>query len=407
MRMPPNRVAVVVLLLLVIACIGAWWWQAGGQPDVTRNATAPILADVPKTPSQVAGKAPSGAPGMLRDPAIQRCERALRATVDAHARVLGQRPDALSQAIYALAMPSDPALGPEEEWDTQRAMRRVELRMEAQRKAMLHAASLAPEDSRIQQLAVAMCGDTPECDERRRAQLERSRSNLDGWLDEISIASARNDPHALAEALKGAAAATDYQPLLRTSSEMLLDAFSGLPDPPDCTRDAARRAFSKEFGEGREFGIGEYTAMMAFSNNSAFLRSYGSLLNVCRPLPDADFPAQRQAQCRAIAIRLADGPYTIDRGIGLAMMVSLAGVGTEARHWRERYREYQWMMAQASDPSAQALMQAQELALDEARVMQAALEASGLWPPPADWLPADERARSLILTGRPPPGPPK
>ena len=31
------------------------------------------------------------------------------------------------------------------------------------------------------------------------------------------------------------------------------------------------------------------------------------------------------------------------------------------------------------------------------------LAKAGRWPPPADWLPKNERARSLILTGRPPP----
>jgi len=39
---------------------------------------------------------------------------------------------------------------------------------------------------------------------------------------------------------------------------------------------------------------------------------------------------------------------------------------------------------------------------DEIRATQAALEVAGRWPPPADWLPSDPRARSLILTGRPP-----
>ena len=41
----------------------------------------------------------------------------------------------------------------------------------------------------------------------------------------------------------------------------------------------------------------------------------------------------------------------------------------------------------------------------EVPAMQAELEAHGRWPAPAGWLPDNERARSLIQTGRPPPDP--
>ena len=47
----------------------------------------------------------------------------------------------------------------------------------------------------------------------------------------------------------------------------------------------------------------------------------------------------------------------------------------------------------------------EDYAFDEMGAMQRALEAQGLWPAPAGWLPRDERARSLIQTGRPPPDP--
>ena len=69
-------------------------------------------------------------------------------------------------------------------------------------------------------------------------------------------------------------------------------------------------------------------------------------------------------------------------------------------------REVLWMQEAGADPGVQSLLRGEDYMLDEMTGMQEALRAQDHWPPPADWLPADERARSLILTGRPPPGPP-
>ena len=62
------------------------------------------------------------------------------------------------------------------------------------------------------------------------------------------------------------------------------------------------------------------------------------------------------------------------------------------------------MLAQATTPALQGLTQ-EDYALDEVQSMQEALLAAGRWPAPTNWLPQDQRARSLIQTARPPPTP--
>jgi hypothetical protein len=99
---------------------------------------------------------------------------------------------------------------------------------------------------------------------------------------------------------------------------------------------------------------------------------------------------------------MADGDTLIEQSIALPMLVQLAGDGDDAMRWRERYRNNKWLIANLGKPVFKGLTM-EDYTFDEASAMQRALEAANRWPPPADWLPQDERARSLILTGRPPP----
>lgn len=78
----------------------------------------------------------------------------------------------------------------------------------------------------------------------------------------------------------------------------------------------------------------------------------------------------------------------------------------EAAQWRERYRQHRWLMEQRDVALDFDMSKAYaRMTEGEARTHQAELQRQGRWPPPADWLPKDENARSLILTGRPSPKP--
>jgi hypothetical protein len=100
---------------------------------------------------------------------------------------------------------------------------------------------------------------------------------------------------------------------------------------------------------------------------------------------------------------MADGDRLMDQVIANQVMIELTADSADSAAWRERYRRNRWLMEQQQDPAILSTYRIDDYADGEVRRMQVALEAAGRWPPPADWLPANDRDRSLILTGRPPP----
>ena len=183
-----RRVAVVLLLALILL---AGWWAGYRQAATVAAATshsqsghgsldAPLLASM---------RLPEGA---RVDPAIRACERALMEAFNSRARDLRLRPDAVSQVAYALAPPHgtpDDA----EEWGTDAALRIGELRLAESRRHLLHAASLAPGDMRIQWLAAIQCEGGPGCGQVMAALLAKDPDNMAGWLHELVRARRAND----------------------------------------------------------------------------------------------------------------------------------------------------------------------------------------------------------------------
>ncbi|MEG2942096.1 MAG: hypothetical protein RR969_11030, partial [Thermomonas sp.] len=90
------------------------------------------------------------------------------------------------------------------------------------------------------------------------------------------------------------------------------------------------------------------------------------------------------------------------RALSLNVLVQLTVDTPDAARWRERYREFLWLSTNTAEPGVHALMRIEDYSLEEANSLRAVLEATGRWPPPADWLPKSDYYRSLILTGRPP-----
>jgi len=130
----------------------------------------------------------------------------------------------------------------------------------------------------------------------------------------------------------------------------------------------------------------------------------------CKPEVFVSIDAAEQGRCKRVLSRLATQGSWVERAVALESLVAAtAGEPGEAQ-WRERYRELQWMQLQMMEMAVQRPQATTELdqltmddyIFDEMRATQAALEVAGRWPPPAGWLPQGERARSLILTGRPP-----
>lgn len=395
MKTPPNRIAVLALVLLVLAGAGAFWWlrPAGGAGSSVAFAAPAVDSDAAMPLPQAAQASFAQATGSLADA----CSRAMQTAFNGRAVELRDSKDAKSQVAYALAVP----FGPPAKGATQKESQRMMIQRQAEaRRAFLHAAELAPKDPDVLWLAATQCGYEEECRGVQAALLAAEPDNMAAWQWEVVWAQMRKDPEASARAFEAAAAATRLDAHVGAIHEAMLDAYGGLPVPGACASAQARAAMRAATGYDRDFSMVDWALMLGGLLGP--IQPIGILRQNC--LPDAVEAAgkKRRANCNAILARLADGGSLIERAVALDVMVQLSVGSSDAARWRERYRELRWISEQMADPDIQALLQPEDHSLEEADSIRAALEACDRWPPPADWLPQDERARSLILTGRPP-----
>jgi hypothetical protein len=396
MRTSPNRIAVVALALLVLAGAGAFWWlrPAGGAGASVAHAAPAVASDAVRPLPQVVQAPFAQATGSLADA----CSDAMRAAFNARALELRDSKEARSQVAYALAVP----FGPPAKGATQEELQEMMMQRQVEaRRAFLRAAELAPRDPDVLWLAATQCGYGEECRAVQAALTAAEPDNMAVWQWEMAWAQRRKDPEASARAFEAAAAATRLDAHVGASHEAMLDAYGDLPMPEACSSAAARAAMRAAIGVGRELSMVDWVLILGSVGMQ--IQPIGTLRQNCLPAAVEAAGKKRRANCNAILARLAHRGSLVERAVAMDVMVQLSAGSSDAAHWRERYREHRWLMEQMADPAVQSLLQPEDHSLEEANSIRAVLEASDRWPPPADWLPRDERARSLILTGRPPP----
>jgi len=395
--MPPQRIALVALVVL-LAGGAAWWWQSNndqpGQPEpVPASAPDASVAVVPRPAS------PQHAV-TLADDASKRCGMAIRDAFNARALQLRNTQDGASQLAYALAVPVDASLN----WRamTREAQRRaMQQRVNEDRRAFRRAAALARGDGDVLWVLAHKCVGGEDCNAARRELRQAEAGNMLVWLREMEEASRNDDPVATRLAFERAASAPEYDAHTDAVQSIIRKAYGTLPLPVACADEGVQRAMQSGMGIdlGRPFGVFDHAMSIAAIN--APMPTFGALRKHCAA--DAGMDSQRREACRGILVRLAEGDTWLERMVALNVLIQLLGDDPEAAAWRERYRERLWMMPQLADDNIRSLLQPEDYWNDEPRSVQAALQIAGRWPPPADWLPEDERARSLVLTGRPPP----
>jgi hypothetical protein len=399
MKTPAHRIALAALILLVLAVIGAWWWE---HPTVEQTISPDDPANA--LPGEVAMARPVRASPQVMSAAgdAEQCSIAMLGAFNVRARELAQRDDANSQLAYALAMPYETPAD-FERTDPVAMKRIIEKRLANEQRAFIHAAELAPSRPDIMFLAAARCWGGDICRGVQKALLEAQPDNMAVWLYEMGWASGRNDPDASARAFERAGQATRNDTYADSALHVLVEAYGGMPMPVECSSDAAKAVLRRQTGMDQDFSMLDQALVLASASRAGTLPAYNEIRLRCKPQPSVAMGATTRASCRDILTKMADGDSWIGRLIALGTMVQLAADDSDASAWRERYRGDRWMMAQLGSSDIQRLLQPEDYWIDEARSLQAALEASGRWPPPADWLPNDELARSLIQTGPPPP----
>ena len=342
------------------------------------------------------------------DALMAACNREVATAFNARALELRQKQDAPSQVAYALAVPVDPSLDWERRPDEyQRGMAKRQNEVQT---ALLRAAALAPADPDVLWLAAAHCGVGDECRSVQKALLAAEPDNTAVWLWEMHWAKRRGDSEGARTAFERAAAATRYDIHSGATHEAMMDGYAGLAMPASCQSAEVKlaNAFMREMTGAPEntveTGMLDHALALAAANGNLSLPPYNDVRQPCTPALNEAMTTTLRETCKRIHTRLADGDTLMDQIIATRVMVQLTADSPEAAAWRERYRRNRWLMEQQLDPRIQSQYRIEDYAEGEVQRMQAALEAVDRWPPPVDWLPADERDRSLILTGRPPGG---
>ena len=407
MKTSPNRIAAAAFVLLMLAMAGTWWMSPAGKASRTDDASQAVAArDVARSGSAARMRSPTSASPSQPSEATEQCGKALNAALHAHAASLEHRRDAQSQLGYALAAPftvfAELAKTGEREMDVDAVKRRFEEQRVASQQAFARARALAPDNPDIPWLAAIQCGVEVSCQGVREELLAAEPDNAAAWLREMAWARMRNDQAGVERAFQRAAEASRYDRHAGASQLAILDALSAVAMPAECKAGNVQAELRKLFpGEGA-VGVADFVLVVANSLAGIEAPAYTDIRERCSSGNASGLDAGRRAACGKVLEKLAASDSMLDQAIALGLLVELAGDGDDAARWRERYREHYWLRAHMGKPVLRQLT-SEDYAFDELGAMQRALEAAGLWPPPAGWLPDDKHARSLIQTGRKPP----
>lgn len=418
MRNAPNRIAALAVVLLVLACIGALWWVRGSAArppanGATRGEAPAAAGRVGEQQVVAAGGDPAG-----RSQAATQCGQAMADVLRDHVLSLRDRNEANAQLAYGMALPFTTHARMQREGapapDPERLEHLIEEQGHASRQAFERARALAPGNRDVRWLAATHCGAATACMEMQQALLEAEPDNAAAWLMALGWAEMRKDPAAAERAFERAAQATGYDRHPGANHLAMLDAFAGIRMPAACMVPGVLAELRRDLA-----GVGDVQAtdfVLAWSMATTQMPATAGIRSRCQIKADEPRDGERRAACGRILEKMAASDTLFERGIALSLLVQLTADGPDAAQWRERYRQFQWMQAQMTDPALQGpqgilvmrQLEMEDYIIEELPAIQAALEASGRWPPPADWLPRDEHARSLVVSGGPPPpAPPK
>ena len=406
METSPHRIAAIVLLGLLLSGFGVWQWL--------HTRPVPAWQDRPETAAHAGIRSAKAVSDNGRQARAERkatadqCGKMMNAALHAHAASLKQRQDAQSQIGYALAAPftvfGELAQTSVRDIDAEVVKRRFEQQRAESQQAFARARALAPDNPDIPWLAAIQCGVDEACQGVREELLAAEPDNAAAWLREMTWARIRNDKAGVERAFQRAADASRYDRHAGASQLAILQSFSAMRMPAACEAEDVQAELQDLFPGQGKVGAADFVLAIATSLAGIEAPAYMEIRGHCSLATGSGLDVKRRKTCERVLERMAGSDSLLDQAIALGLLVELAGDGDDAVRWRERYREFQWLRAHMGKPVFQGLTM-EDYAFDEMGAMQRALEAQGLWPAPAGWLPRDERARSLIQTGRPPPDP--
>ena len=415
MRWTVAAVSIAVLLLLALLLA-----NAPGRSDVASDAGAHVTADANTTTDDPRGAAVErdgqhAARAFLfheRVPTNAELEMEARAEewwaqysrrIARHVELLIERGDARSLYHAYLLMPStdwvDDSRRQDPEYFEAAWTRHLQDSMDILRLAR----ERAPDDPQLAWLEAMNChAATAGCDPSA-ATLDLARmepDNARGALLALDRAFHAGDMAAVDAWLTRAAQADFYDMGYGAAALELLTVLEGVPLPP---MDAALRSSLIEGSGLKHDGLTWKAVMSAVSAGGiASAQAIPPLMGLRQTCGAADVTQARIVACHRVWQHLADSDTVIAHAIALPQLIQLTGDPVQRRGLQERLRHYAWVR-DSMIAHADLTYMLDSWRLGELVAGERLLQRRGITMP-AGWLPDHPIHRSLILTGRPPPG---
>lgn len=376
-----TRPLLFVGLALLLASGGGWLAHRGDRAPVAGDGAPTLRSPAAASPAPAPGRA--GRAGATATAAVDAgptapahawCVAAWQRIERERIAQLATEPDTDSQLAAALldnAYSADAA-----------AYEAARLR---QHRRLQWALELAPGDPVVAAHAYRLCRADDGCNVARALDhlIRVDPDNAWTWVAVLERAQAAGDAAGIEEALERMAGSAAARSHFGRTALRLVDAFGEPQLPAGC---GPRLAWTDLVIGARALVLAPVPLPLA---------------SACRD----DVPDTRRRDLCVRALRPFAGGETLAEVMLATTLLVPMTAGTEGgAAWRERFRNLQWLVAQAQ--ARDLFQQASPLAWwerGEVRYFEEQLRAMGAWPAPTGWLPDSEVARALVLTGRRPP----
>ena len=389
-----RRIAKLALTLLALALLALLGWQC-------RNERLSTPSDSPDPRGRHADATGQLAPvdrsaptrrasddGIVANPHVHpqdaQCARERRAQYEALYRSIDPQASPDAAALRALLVPTL-GLGPAASLIAERELTAASDRW--------------PKDIELAWLAYERCGGTSGCNPQvRLAHLQDADGdNMFAWLPSLTQASHDGDNKELAQALSLAARAPLYDSRTGTIALRLRPALQALPLPEVCMTSPGLLELARTTGRTADAML--HADMQSMAMEHAFATpGFQGLLRSCRPSMTPT-PGKILENCRRVLSRVAEGDTLLEQLVALPTLIDLAPDQASRETWRERYRRLRWLQTFGEEIGSIDGFLWRTFSEGEIAVLEQHARDTGRWPPPADWVPDDERSRAVLGEG--------
>ena len=256
-----------------------------------------------------------------------------------------------------------------------------------------------PRDTGVAWVAWAYCMEHQGCDREARARhlVQLDSRNGAAWLALMDSVDPVRDNGSLEYALARAAQAPTFELRYGTIYVSLYPALAEIPIADRCWRYMEPKLQELT---GSDATPPDLADVLAHLWELANMGPGFALHHACRDHDDHRIAPSRRRDCIAVMSRLVEQPSMRVQMTTLPLLIRLLGGGSASQPMREQYRQMRWLHRYSTQLRFPPGSGARIWSKGEIPYFKAQLREQGLWPPPPDWLPPDERSRLLVVEGR-------